>query len=134
VYFQRFWKRGSVTCPFRESFATKVFVEQVLMSVEQNLNTELIALSDNFSELFNVRVIILSFFRFDTLPSDMKSDVVKTPMLEVVQINVCERVIRVEGFSVRVKWESFVNCVDAVEDYRSVVLINKERTLGINTK
>ncbi len=104
------------------------------MSVEQNLNTELIALSDNFSELFNVRVIILSFFRFDTLPSDMKSDVVKTPMLEVVQINVCERVIRVEGFSVRVKWESFVNCVDAVEDYRSVVLINKERTLGINTK
>ena len=54
------------------------------MSIEQDLDTELVALSDNLSEFFYVRVIILSFFRFNTLPSDMQSDMVETPVLEVI--------------------------------------------------
>jgi hypothetical protein len=56
----------------------------------------------------------------------MESDVIKTPVFQVVQIDVSERVIRVEGFSVWIKWESFVNCVDPVKDSRAVVLINKK--------
>ncbi len=102
------------------------------MSIEQDLDTVLVALSDNLSKFFYVRVIILSFFRFNTLPNNMQSDMVETPVLEVIQIDVSERLIRVEGFSIGIKWECFVDCIDSVEDGRSVVLINKERTLGIS--
>lgn len=59
---------------------------------------------------------------------------VETPVLEVVQINIRERVIWVEGFSVRIKWECFVNCVDSVENGRAVILVDEERALGIYTK
>jgi hypothetical protein len=64
----------------------------------------------------------------------MESDVIKTPVLQVVQIDVSERVICVEGFSVRVKWESFVNCVDPVKDSRAVVLIDQKRGLWFDTE
>ncbi len=104
------------------------------MCIKQDLNTELVAFSDDVSELFNIRIIVLSFFGFNALPCDMEPDMIESPMFKVVQINVGKWVVGVEGFSVWIKRESFVDGVDAVKDGCAVVLVDEEGGFGVDAE
>ena len=56
---------------------------------------------------------------------------IESPVFQVVQINICEGVIGAKCLSIGIKGEDFVNSVDAMEDSRTVVLVDEEGGLGI---
>ena len=96
------------------------------MSIKQYLDSKLAAFSYNLSEFFNIRIVVLTLLRLNTFPGNMKPNVIESPVFQVIQVDISERIVSVKCLGIGVEGESLVNCIDTMKDRSTIVLVDKK--------
>ena len=120
--------------PGGQSFSTKLFDKKILVCIKQNGNAVLIGHPDYLPQCFEICVVVDPPFWFESLPCAVETDGVHAPMLEIVEVVISEGVVGVEVREVGVEGVDLVDCIYAVIDSISAVLVHKERVGGVHAK
>jgi hypothetical protein len=106
--------------------------KQILMSVQNNIYSVFIAITNYLSNSLYVRIVVDSFLGLDTFPCAVQSNYIHSPSLKILQVFFCEAVIRVEIVEIRMKGIDFVDNIYAMIDSIATVLVHKHRVIRID--
>jgi hypothetical protein len=116
----------------RETFTADGAGEDILMHVDQSVNSSLTKVGDQLVDGSEVFSVIYTSCAFNSFPHDAESDKVHAPTLKVLDIFSVEGVLGVEG---SLGWDVgilLVNNVYTVEDYGTTVIVDKLSGFGID--
>lgn len=94
--FKRMRERMRLNSPIREALPTKLSIDHILMSIQQNHNIILVAHANNFLEFFNIGIVVDALLLLNSFPGHMEADHVEAPPLQVLQVHLGEGQVRGE--------------------------------------
>ena len=106
--------------------------EDVLVSINERVDASCAELVDESLYLVEVGLVVDSSLALNTFPHDAETNEVHAPLLEVGNVFIVERVLRIELLRARNVGVHFVNDIDTVEDSCAASLVDKESGLRID--
>ena len=123
---------GLLSIEVRDTLTAHEAGKHILMGIDESVDTGFTHLVNEGLNLVKVVGIILAFGALNTFPHNAKANKVHAPLLQVGNILIVKRVVRVKLTLRRDVRINLVDSVDTMEQCGAAIFVNKETRLCVN--